>query len=193
MNDEGGMMNRKQFFRFIIPPSSFTISSELLDVYHRLDSQRGSVHGAEPQAALTDHQGRPAVSARVVQVAVGIEYLPLDARGEHRQAGKVVMPVALDAADSQGGTDSQILQEGDRADVRQVLPAGDEPARRLLLAQVGEQAGVDEALENALAVLVAGAVVAESQRPRQAVQLRVGLVDDQRRPILPVAQWREHL
>ena len=71
-----------------------------------------------------------------------------------------MVSVALDVLDAEGGHDGDVLEEGDGADVGEVFarevdgafPGG---------SRLSEGGGVGDALDDALAVLVAGAVVAE--------------------------------
>ena len=55
-----------------------------------------------------------------------------------------------------------------------------------------EQACVGDSLENALAVFVARPGVAKRQRQRQAFDRGIRFVDDDRRPIRPVAEAFAH-
>ena len=122
----------------------------------------------------------------MVQVAVGRLQLFLHLAGEHRQSREIMMAVSLHAADAERGTDSQVLKQCYGPDVRQVLAAHEERPHLAALAECGQQTAVGHALEDALAVLVAGACVAEFQCLRQAGQLSIGLIDDQARPLGPV-------
>ena len=94
------------------------------------------------------------------------------------------MGVALDVRDAERRHDGQILLERDGADVGQVFAAEDEVAAGLAAA-VRDEAGVGDALEHALAVLVARADVAAVQRAADVVGRRAGLVDDHRQHVRP--------
>lgn len=95
------------------------------------------------------------------------------------QAGEIVMAVSLDALDAEGGLDGKVLQEGDGSDIGEILAAHQQGSSAILLAGENE-AAVGNALENALAVLVAGPGVAEFKCAGQAVELGVGLINDDR-------------
>ena len=95
------------------------------------------------------------------------------------------MSVALHARHAESGLRGQILEETDRAHIRQIFSA--QHGRLTIAAQLREDARVHHALENALAVLVARARVAQRERGRQTRELRVAFINDDRRPVRPRA------
>src|SRR4051794_2054180 len=81
---------------------------------------------SDVDAAILDVDGGEAAGGGgVVEVGVVGQDLLLDGWGVHREAFEIVVAVALDALDAQGGADGQVLQQGDRADVGEVF-AGEE-------------------------------------------------------------------
>ena len=68
-----------------------------------------------------------------------------------------MMAIALHAGDAQGCRHGEILGQRDRTEVGEIFAAED--CRQTGAAPLGEQAGVGDALENAFAILVAGAEV----------------------------------
>src|SRR4051812_5954761 len=94
------------------------------------------------------------------------------------------MPVALDTRDSERGGDGEILREGDRADIRQVLAAQDYGFPQA--ATPRDLTGVHDAFEHAFAIFVARTRVPELQRRRETGQRRVALIDDDGWPIRPL-------
>ena len=103
------------------------------------------------------------------------------------------MPISLDVGDAEGGDDREVLQQGDRADVGEVFAADLTPLRAVGPVPLLDEAGVDQALEHALAVLVARAGVAEMERHGQTLQRGVGFVDDKRRAVRPLVQKKGDL
>ena len=120
------------------------------------------VEAGDVEVAVFDVQGWVAVGVAVVEVAmVGKNGFP-DGFGPGGEALEVVVAVALDVLDAEGGHDGEVLQEGDGADVGEVFARevdGAFPGS----SRLGEGGRVCDALDDALAVLVAGAVVAEGE------------------------------
>ena len=97
------------------------------------------------------------------------------------------MPVALHAPDPEQRLHREVLQQRDRPDVRKILAAHHPSRSGIRPAELGHAAGVRDALEHALAVLVAGPRITDFQRTSQAAGFRIRFVDDDRRSIGPRA------
>jgi len=123
----------------------------------------------------------------VVEVAVvGEDGFP-DGFGPCGEAFEIVMTVALDVLDAECGHDSEVLQEGDGANICEVFPRemdGAFPESSSL----GEGGGVGDAFDDALAVLVTGAVVAEVEGVGKGIEGTVGLVDDEGGSLRPTGE-----
>ena len=112
----------------------------------------------------------------MVKVAMVGEDGFLDGFGPCGEAFEIVMPVALDVLDAECGHDGEVLQEGDGADVGEIFsrevdgafPGG---------FRLGEGGGVGDTFDDALAVLVTGAVVVEVEGVGKGIEGTVGLVD----------------
>ena len=119
-----------------------------------------------------------------------VDHLPLCRFRELRQPGHVMVPVSLDALDANRRHHRQVLYHGDWPDVTQIFTAhhGRVPG----LSPSIEQARIGDSLENALAVFVARPGVAKCQRLRQAFYRGVRFVDNDRRPIRPIAEVVAH-
>ncbi len=112
----------------------------------------------------------------MIKVAVVGENGFLDGFGPCGEAFEIVMPVALDVLDAKCGHDGEILEECDRADVGKVFTRevdGAFPGGSRLV----EGGGVGDTFDDALAVLVTGAVVAEFEGVGKGIEGTVGLVD----------------
>ena len=94
-----------------------------------------------------------------------------------------MVPVALHARHPEHRLRGQILQQPDRTHIGEIFPA--QHRRLTVAAQLRQNARIHHRLEHALAVLVARPRVAQRERRRQTRQLRVALVDDDRRPVRP--------
>src|SRR5438445_13441638 len=95
------------------------------------------------------------------------------------------MAVAFHAPDTERCADGQVLQQGNRAEVHEVLAAHDPAAPRLFFLEMDKQARIGDTLEDTLAVFVASADVAEGEGLSQAIQLAVRFIDDDRWAELP--------
>ena len=125
------------------------------------ESEGGLVDGAQGKGAVLDGQGRPAAFGLVVKVGMALQDLVLKRGIKGGEAGAVVMAVAFYGLDAEAGHDGEVLQKGDRALIAQVF-AADNPLFDGRLAGVFfDEATVSDSFENAFAVFVAGAVVAE--------------------------------
>ena len=111
-----------------------------------------------------------------VKVAVVGEDGFLDGFGPCGEAFEIVMPVALDVLDAECGHDGEVLQEGDGANIGEVFPREVDWAFTES-SSLGEGGGVGDAFDDALAVLVTGAVVAEVEGIGKGIERTVGLVD----------------
>src|SRR5262245_42840438 len=96
------------------------------------------------------------------------------------------MAVPFDVIDTQNRHHRQVLLKSQRTQIAQVLTRQDSslPAP----SSGGQKARIRDAFDNALAVLVACARIAELERPRHVADRTVGLVDDQWRTIWPSSQ-----
>ena len=110
---------------------------------------------------------------------------------QQAEAAVVVMSVALDVGDAEQRHHREVLQQGHRAEGAEILAGQDRRCAALLLETQARRVG--NALHDALAVLVAGAGVAEGQRARHVTDRAVRFVDDERRTAGPVAQHRGHV
>src|SRR5437660_5371921 len=99
-----------------------------------------------------------------------------------------MMAVALNTAKAQRSTNRQILEQGNRADVDQVFATHDHGRAGLVASPVLQQAIVGDPFEYALAVLMAGSGVAELESLRQAVQVGVRFINNDRRQSRPFTQ-----
>jgi len=60
-----------------------------------------------------------------VEIGVVAEDSGLDVGGEHAQAAEVVVAVAFDVGDAEGGADGEVLEQRDGADVGEVFAGED--------------------------------------------------------------------
>ena len=107
--------------------------------------------------------------------------------GEHGESAEVVVAVAFGVGDAKESDDGEVLVEGDGADVGQVFGCEVKGLRGFGLA-FAQECGVGEAFDDAFAVLVAGAGVAEFEGGGQAAEGAFGLVDDEGRAVRPASQ-----
>ena len=101
----------------------------------------------------------------------------LRCRGVHAEAAQVVVAVALDMGDAEQGHDAEVLQQGHGADVGEVFAAEDGATANDRAALL-EQSGVREAFDDAFAVLVAGAAIAEIKRAGKIGEGAVAFIND---------------
>src|SRR5258708_1085369 len=93
----------------------------------------------------------------MIEIAMCGQHLALDFFGKHRQAGKVMVAIAFDAGDSQGSADGEIGRKGHGADVGEVFATEYRGAAGMLAPRPDGERGAGDAVEHALAVLVARA------------------------------------
>ncbi|RDZ51366.1 hypothetical protein C5C07_17480 [Haloferax sp. Atlit-4N] len=87
-----------------------------------------------------------------VDTVVLLDHLILQGRGQHVEPPEVVVTVALDVAESEGGYERQVLLEGDRTGRSQVL-GGKQVLPLVPFVQMCGETGIDYRLENPLQLL----------------------------------------
>src|SRR3954470_12612870 len=76
------------------------------------DAEGGVDDRAEVEATVLDGEGGEVAGlVGAEEVGVGREHLLLDGGGVHRESLEVMVAVALDACDAQGGADGEVLLE----------------------------------------------------------------------------------
>ena len=115
---------------------------------------------------VTRTVGKP--SRVPLEVAVERKRALLDGRGKLAQPREVVMAIALDVLDAERRYSREVLLHARSGRVRQVFAAQVQRAGGLRRAALRDQAGVGDAVEDALAILVARPRVATGQRARAA-------------------------
>lgn len=88
---------------------------------------------------------------------MGTQCLVLNPGGEQGKPGTIAVSVAFDPLNTQRRHYREVLQEGDRADVAEILPALDRGSSGMGLAARRQQTSIRHALKVSLAVLVARA------------------------------------
>ena len=120
------------------------------------------------------------------------EHLRLDALRVHAQSRKVVMAVAFGVRNSEIRRHREVLDHGNRPHAAEVFAAQDERTTWIALTKVSKETGVHDPAKDPFAVLVTAARVAAIQGVGKAVQLAIGLIDNQRGAVMPALEVRLH-
>ena len=109
---------------------------------------------------------------------MGLQGGPGLGRGQVAEAPEVMVPVALNMRDPQRRYGREVLLQGDDGKVGKILGALEVEVLAGFAVELADEPAVEQALEDALAVFMRGAAVAQFGSAAEAVEAVIGFIEN---------------